>query len=363
MSAITIALPEARWDEIVAALRDPRETAAVLLACVAETADDLILTVNSAIWVPEDAYEVRTRRELQIASPGWMPAWRIAADGGWLPIFLHTHPGAAAASSERDDLVDRQLRNVFRTRVGRSPYVSLIVGGTVERPTFTGKVFETDSEPQVITRLRAAGRRLRIQKAEDDDADAPTFDIFDRHLRAFGADGQRLLHSLRVGVVGCGGTGSAVLEQLARLGVGSLTFVDHDVVTPTNITRIHGSTIADVDRPKVEMMRDHLADIGLGTELNPVEGNVTRREVMEQLRGCDVVFGCTDDDGGRAVLSRLAYWYLLPVIDMGVIIKSHEALVSGIFGTHHNGDTGRAMSSLPWRGRSRSRPRRAVLRG
>ena len=168
---------------------------------------------------------------------------------------------------------------------------------------------------------------------------------------------------MRVGVVGCGGTGSAVLEQLARLGVGSLTFVDHDVVTPTNITRIHGSTIADVDRPKVEMMRDHLADIGLGTELNPVEGNVTRREVMEQLRGCDVVFGYTDDDGGRAVLSRLAYWYLLPVIDMGVIIKSHEALVSGIFGTHHNGDTGRAMSSLPWRGRSRSRPRRAVLRG
>jgi molybdopterin/thiamine biosynthesis adenylyltransferase len=332
MSAITIALPEARWDDIVAALSDPRETAAVLLAGEAETAHGLVLTVSRVVWVPEEAYEVRTDRELQIASRGWMPALRIASDGGWLPIFLHTHPGSTAASSGRDDLVDEQLSDVFRIRVGRSRYASLIVGGTPDRPTFTGNAFEADSEPKAISRLRAAGRRLRIQDAEDDEAEAPAFDVFDRHLRAFGAEGQRVLHDLRVGVVGCGGTGSAVLEQLTRLGVGSLTFVDHDVVTDTNITRIHGSTMADVGRPKVDVLHDHLDEIGLGTALTRVEGNVTHREVMERLRGCDLIFGCTDDDGGRAVLSRLAYWYLIPVIDMAVVIKSNEGLVSGIFG-------------------------------
>ena len=81
--------------------------------------------------------------------------------------------------------------------------------------------------------------------------------------------GSSSFQELRVGVVGCGGTGSAVLEQLTRLGVGSLTFADDDVVTPTNVTRIYGSTLDDVDRPKVDVLRDHLARIGLGTELSP----------------------------------------------------------------------------------------------
>jgi hypothetical protein len=59
---------------------------------------------------------------------------------------------------------------------------------------------------------------------------------------------------------------------------------------------------------------------------------VTERAGFEALRGCDVVFGCTDDHGGRAVLARLAYWYLIPVIDMGVVIGSADGEISGIWG-------------------------------
>lgn len=62
-----------------------------------------------------------------------------------------------------------------------------------------------------------------------------------------GTDGQRSLGALRSGVVGAGGTGSAVTEQLARHGVGDLVMLDDDVVVDdTNLTRIHGSTAADL---------------------------------------------------------------------------------------------------------------------
>jgi molybdopterin/thiamine biosynthesis adenylyltransferase len=186
--------------------------------------------------------------------------------------------------------------------------------------------------PEPITRLRVAGQRLRIQNAEDNDAPAPPPDIFDRQVRAFGNEGQQLLRNLRVGVVGCGGTGSAVLEQLTRLGVGALTFIDYDTVTETNITRIYGSTRDDVDRPKVDVLHDHLASVGLDTSLRRINGDITRRNIMEQLRDCDVIFACTDDDGGRGILSRLAYWYLMPVIDMGVVIASTHGKVSAVFG-------------------------------
>jgi molybdopterin/thiamine biosynthesis adenylyltransferase len=332
MSTVTVAFAEGQWGEIVGALSDPRETAAILLAGEAETDRGLTLTINRILWVPDEAYEVRTNRELQIASRGWMPALRYASDGDWLPIFMHTHPDGSATLSARDVAVNTQLSATFRTRVGCSRYVSLIFGGTSDHPTFTGKVFEQAPQPNPITRLRVAGRRLRIQNAEDNDASAPPLDIYDRQVRAFGPEGQQVLSDLRVGVAGCGGTGSAVLEQLTRLGVGSLTFVDHDIVTDKNVTRLYGSTLADVGRPKVDVVSDHLASIGFGTTLTPIEGNITNRETMERLRDCDLIFGCTDDNGGRGVLSRLAYWYLIPVIDMGVVIASSNGTVSGVFG-------------------------------
>ena len=41
---------------------------------------------------------------------------------------------------------------------------------------------------------------------------------------------------------------------------------------------------------------------------------------VDALKSCDVVFGCTDDHDGRLLLNRLAYFYLIPVIDMGLAI-------------------------------------------
>jgi len=43
------------------------------------------------------------------------------------------------------------------------------------------------------------------------------------------------------------------------------------------------------------------------------------------LRMADVVFGCTDDNAGRLVLSRLSTYYLTPVIDLGVLLSSDAA--------------------------------------
>ncbi len=332
MKQATIAFSEGAWQHILGMLDEPRETAAILLAGQADTGEAITLTVNQVIPMPEESYELQTSRELRIASSGWMPALRAAADSGWVAIFFHTHPSSSAAPSALDLEVDEKLAPSFWTRLGTPLYASLVVAGTPDAATFTGTLIQHAGETVPISRLRVVGRRFRVQAAQDDLNDLASLDIYDRQVRAFGADGQRVLALLHVGVVGAGGTGSAVLEELGRLGIGTLTLVDDDIVTDTNVTRIHASTLHDVGRSKVEVARDQLAAIGLGTQLHAVNGNIARWEVAKQLRDCDLLFGCTDDHAGRGILSRLAYWYLIPVIDMGVLIASTGTEIRGIFG-------------------------------
>jgi molybdopterin/thiamine biosynthesis adenylyltransferase len=322
---VGIATSERLWEELCVALNDREESAAVLLAGRAEEPDRLTLCLNRAIWVPTEAYVSRSPAEMRIRSEGWMPALGEAAAGGWQPIFFHTHPAGEPVPSRHDEQVARELAPVFEVRTDR-PFASLIVGDPTASPRFTGTVGE---DP--IGRLRVVGDRVRLLGAADRSGKVDSaLESFDRQIRAFGSDGQKVLRGLRAGVVGGGGTGSAVYEQLVRLGVGEIVVIDDDEVSATNLTRIHGSAMADVGKSKVEVLVDSARAIGLGTEVKAHRAKITEPPAFERLRGCDVVFGCTDDNAGRAVLSRLAYYYCSMVIDVGVVISSREGQVSGI---------------------------------
>jgi molybdopterin/thiamine biosynthesis adenylyltransferase/proteasome lid subunit RPN8/RPN11 len=321
---VGIATSERLWEGLCMALNDREESAAILLAGRAEEANRLTLCLNRAIWVPAEAYELRSPTEMRIRSEGWMPALAEAVAAEWQPIFFHTHPAGEPLPSRYDEQVARELAPVFEARTGK-PFASLILGDPGSTPRFTGTLGE---DP--IGRLRVVGDRVRLLASADRSQAEPSLDSFDRQIRAFGSEGQKVLGRLRAGVVGGGGTGSAVYEQLVRLGVGEIVVIDEDEVSATNLTRIHGSTLADVGRPKVEVLADSARAIGLGTEVEVHRAKVTERSAFEALRGCDVVFGCTDDNAGRAVLSRLAYYYCAMVIDVGVVISSREGEVSGL---------------------------------
>lgn len=325
---IRIAAAEALWEELCLALNDEEESAAILLAGRAEEPGRLTLCLNSVIWIPTEAYEVRSGAEMRIRSDGWVPALAAAAAADWQPIFFHTHPGGEPLPSGHDRRVAEELAPVFEARTGK-PYASLILGNSAASPRFTGSL-----GADAVRRLRVVGDRIRLLAAADasEGGAADSLESFDRQIRAFGRDGQRLLKRLRVGVVGGGGTGSAVFEQLTRLGVGEIVLIDDDDVSATNLTRIHGSTMADVEKPKIEVLARSAREIGLGTIVETHCANVTERRAFEALRGCDVVFGCTDDNAGRAVLSRLAYYYCVAVIDVGVVISAREEEVVGLDG-------------------------------
>ena len=304
----------------------PVETAGVLLASVVEEpTGDIRLLARQMCWVEESAYDRRDWNGLTIRPEGYVRALGLAESLGAVCLWVHTHPGneASPRPSKYDRIVDNELAELFRIRSGSPYYGALIFSPKSADLSFCGYLQREKSEPVTISRLWSVGGRLRLTPEYGVDLHQLSA-AFDRNVRAFGTAVQRTLGNLRIGVVGCGGTGSAVAEQLVRLGVRHLKLIDPDELSESNLTRVYGSGASDVGRPKVEVLQQHLNRISPDLECLPVRSMLTLEKTARELIGCDIVFGCTDDNAGRLVLSRLATYLMTPVIDCGVLLSSSE---------------------------------------
>ena len=333
MSPTTLVLPDWIAIELARVAKEPLESAGVILVGVARTSCGLRLLGAQLHCIPDDGYNVREGDRLAIPSQSYVALLALAEAAELTPVFFHTHPGAVGdpRPSVWDDAVDDELCETFRIRSGSDIYASLVFSPSGSWFSFTGRVRDGEEE-LAITRVFIAGDRMALIHSFDISQPALDHGMFDRSIRAFGGAVQRALGELRVGVVGCGGTGSAVAEQLIRLGARSVLLVDPDVIAHSNVTRVYGSTPQDVGRPKVEVLADHLISITPGGAFSAVTDSVIREKVARELTSCDVLFGCTDDNAGRLILTRLAAYYLVPVIDCGVLISSTAGHIDAVHG-------------------------------
>ncbi|MGN0368704.1 MAG: ThiF family adenylyltransferase [Wujia sp.] len=92
-------------------------------------------------------------------------------------------------------------------------------------------------------------------------------EYLERTTLLIGGDGVERLRHARVAVFGIGGVGGYVAEALARSGVGKLDLIDKDVVSASNINRQIIALTSTVGRPKVEVMRERIADINPNCEV------------------------------------------------------------------------------------------------
>lgn len=87
------------------------------------------------------------------------------------------------------------------------------------------------------------------------------YDAFSRMENLLGTKGVKRLGSAKIAVFGIGGIGSYVVEALARCGVGSLTLVDHEDISLTDINRQLYALRSAIGRKKVQVAKEHIRDI------------------------------------------------------------------------------------------------------
>ena len=124
-------------------------------------------------------------------------------------------------------------------------------------------------------------------------------------LPGIGESGQAAIAATHVLVVGCGALGSVVTDQLARAGVGELTLLDRDVVEATNLQRQTLYIERDVTSgtPKAEAAARRVREIDGSLIVHPVVEHLGTENVIELLRGVDLVIDGLDNFPTRYLLN------------------------------------------------------------
>ncbi|WP_418277783.1 ThiF family adenylyltransferase [Isoptericola jiangsuensis] len=137
-----------------------------------------------------------------------------------------------------------------------------------------------------------------------------------RHLAlpGLGPDGQRRLAAARVLVVGAGGLGSPALLYLAAAGVGTLGIVDDDVVDVTNLQRQVAHGQSDVGTSKVASARAAVGELNVHVDVVEHPVRLDQHNVLDVLRGYDVVLDGADNFPTRYLVSDAAEILGLPVV-------------------------------------------------
>lgn len=275
-----------------------------------------VLMVYKVILIP---YNLCNRSSLSVSWPtNILTPYLDEAKKKHLAIVkLHSHPTGYEKFSDIDDLSDFEtFRDISIWFDDIKPHASVIM--LPDDRMFGRIIFDSQNFP--LTTISVAGNNISFWDSTSDCSEVNP--VFNSQQQLFGKGTTDKLSKLRIGIIGCSGTGSIVLEQLARLGVKQIVLVDHDKIEDRNLNRITNSKRSDIGKPKVEVLADAIKSIGLGTDVLPLSVNIFNPQAVSAIAECDIIFGCVDTAEGRQILNRISTFYVIPFFDVGIHLKS-----------------------------------------
>jgi molybdopterin/thiamine biosynthesis adenylyltransferase len=146
-----------------------------------------------------------------------------------------------------------------------------------------------------------------------------------------GEDSASVLDACRVAIVGLGGGGSHIAQQLGHLGVGDFLLIDPDFVEETNLNRLVGATQEDVGKGASKTSVAARVIAGVNPRVRIWTETAQWQMCAAALRSCDAIFGCVDSISEREQLETAARRYLIPYIDLGMDVHkvNGEYIVGG----------------------------------
>ena len=137
---------------------------------------------------------------------------------------------------------------------------------------------------------------------------------YERNIPALTEAEWALLRQKRVLVVGCGGLGGHMIDQLARIGIGALRVVDGDVFEPSNLNRQLLSEAPLLGVSKSKAAAAHIARVNPDVSVEAVEAFLTEDNATALLAGCDIVMDALDNIPSRRILAAACEQANIPYV-------------------------------------------------
>ena len=137
---------------------------------------------------------------------------------------------------------------------------------------------------------------------------------YERNIPALTEAECALLRKKRVLIVGCGGLGGHIIDQLARIGVGFLRVVDGDVFEASNLNRQLLSSVPLLGISKAKAAADHIARVNPDVAVETAEAFLSESNAESLLENCDIVMDALDNIPSRRILAAACEKANIPYI-------------------------------------------------
>jgi Dinucleotide-utilizing enzymes involved in molybdopterin and thiamine biosynthesis family 2 len=127
------------------------------------------------------------------------------------------------------------------------------------------------------------------------------------------SDQYKLAHS-RVAIIGCGGLGGYIAEELARLGVGYLVLIDADRLEVSNLNRQIMANEHNLGQWKVDAALERLQSVNSEVQVKVIRGWFEEQKGSELLQDVDLVCDALDSLNVRVALEKVCHQLNLPLV-------------------------------------------------
>lgn len=138
-------------------------------------------------------------------------------------------------------------------------------------------------------------------------------------LPEVGVAGQARLQGAHVLVAGAGGLGVPVLQYLVGAGVGTITLIDADLVSESNLHRQPLYRVQDIGHPKAQAAATALAALNPDVTIRPLVDWLSPANAPALVDQADVVLDCADTFAASFTLSDAAFLAGKPLISASAL--------------------------------------------
>ena len=285
-----------------------QENMAIAFCGVSKTKRKIILIVKEITCLQSEDLITHTRHGLEIKEDVYREILLKAKALELSIIVFHSHPFAEKAwFSSIDDSNDFLHAKFIKNNIPFIYYANVIVS----QKGFKARLFDKRKEKFIeIDEVKIFGNFSNLKNSSDHLE-------FDRNYRAFTKPGQDIISSLSIALVGCGGLGWQIAQQLTSLGVGKLLLIDPDKIEKTNLNRLPALPYSKVGKSKARVLSSILKRMNPRTKVYYRCKSVHDKNITNELKDYDIIIGAVDSENIRLFLNNFSVKYLKYYLDAG----------------------------------------------